>query len=609
MPPVSLMRDRNDFFPIIKKIFLRCDIRLRRSFFLVALGAIIISLSQLAVVAVVALLGAALASPERVASSKYLIEVQRYVSFDFINEPSQLIGLLLICCVAAVVVNNSLRGLYEYWSVVIVSRVEKLFGLNMMKTFLRVPYEWHLTRNSADLVVATAWTTYYGVVVKSLITIVCDILSVVIVLFAVVAFSPMVALTFFVGVSVAALILFKLFKRALDKYNHAFADLSIEINRIMNKTFHGMRDVRIFGVEERMQGEYDAGVSASIGLKAKLELLRMAPVLTLEAVGIILICLMIFCLLLSDASYATVAGTATMVAVSGWKILPSINKVLGAVTSLRASWVRIERCELYFDEIDAMESTAESIFTYHPAPRLDHSICLEKVSFSYSSRGELVLYDLDMRIRKGEAVGIIGTSGAGKSTLVNLLSGLLSPTAGRLLFDGNELSRTEVRGWLVSQMGYVPQSPYIMDASLAQNIAFGEKAGDVDMKRVLKCCEMAAIDFWDSLPSGVDTIIGERGALLSGGQQQRVAIARALYKDPELMIFDEATSSLDGKSERAIQETVYSFKGKLTLVVVAHRLSTVESCDTIYWVENGRIHKVGSPDEILPLYRKANRDR
>ena len=200
-------------------------------------------------------------------------------------------------------------------------------------------------------------------------------------------------------------------------------------------------------------------------------------------------------------------------------------------------------------------------------------------------------------------MGIVGRSGAGKSTLVNLILGLLSPSSGRILIDDIPLD-TQVRPAWMSKVGYVPQSPYICAGTLAENIAFGYSGEEINEQQVKTCCHMAAIDeFLPQLPHGINTQIGERGVKLSGGQKQRVAIARALYHNPSMLIFDEATSSLDSKNERAIQETITNLKVQRTLIIIAHRLSTVKDCDLVIWLEDGMLCKAGNSVEILSEYR------
>ena len=198
---------------------------------------------------------------------------------------------------------------------------------------------------------------------------------------------------------------------------------------------------------------------------------------------------------------------------------------------------------------------------------------------------------------------MIGRSGAGKSTLADILIGLIIPTSGMIMIDNIPLDDHNSPLWM-SQIGYVPQSACLLDATIAENVAFGLKDKEINTERVLKVCRMAAIEgLLNELQEGINTPIGERGVKLSGGQQQRIAIARALYNSPEVMIFDEATSSLDYKNEKDIQQTIYNLKGKLTMIIIAHRLSTVEECDEIIWLENGSIRKIGRPEEVLSEYQ------
>lgn len=189
--------------------------------------------------------------------------------------------------------------------------------------------------------------------------------------------------------------------------------------------------------------------------------------------------------------------------------------------------------------------------------------------------------------------------------MVDIIIGLLEPNRGQIIIDGYELDDSKRYTW-IKKLSYVPQSPYIFDGSIAENIAFGVEPSKIDRNFVLRCCEMAYMkDILNILPEGIDTIIGERGVRLSGGQRQRVAIARALYTKPELMIFDEATSSLDRKSEKAIQDTINALKGNKTLIIVAHRLKTVEKCDCLIWLEEGKVRMIDRPESVLCEYEES----
>jgi ABC-type multidrug transport system fused ATPase/permease subunit len=303
-----------------------------------------------------------------------------------------------------------------------------------------------------------------------------------------------------------------------------------------------------------------------------------------------------------DVTTAYMTSTMALLAATAWKTLPAVSRILSSVTKIRGALPYIANQQAYLRVIE--KQTLLSPNDDAKKIEFQEKLVFENVCFSYDASKKEALKNICFEIKKGETIGVIGTSGAGKSTLVDLLIGLLNPTKGRILLDGEPMNVDIIPSWL-KIIGYVSQSPYIYDGTLAQNIAYGVENGLMDIERIRACCTMASMDdFLHDLSDHIYTSIGERGVRLSGGQRQRVAIARALYNDPEIIIFDEATSSLDRKSEKAIQKTIYSFKGKQTLIIIAHRLSTVSECDKILWIEKGSLKRSGLPGEIIARYKK-----
>jgi ABC-type multidrug transport system fused ATPase/permease subunit len=281
-----------------------------------------------------------------------------------------------------------------------------------------------------------------------------------------------------------------------------------------------------------------------------------------------------------------------------------MNRILGGLTQLRALLPYVYNGFKYMHEID--QQSVDETKPKNPDTQLNfqRELKLERVSFKYQNNQSEVLKNISFCVRKGQTVGVIGHSGAGKSTLVDVIIGLLPPTEGNIHIDKTILTSANRHYW-TQNIGYVSQTPYIYDGTIAENIAFGINSEKIDRQRVLECCELAAMgDFLKNSPNSIDTRIGERGVKLSGGQRQRVAIARALYNQPDVLIFDEATSSLDTVTEKSIQKTIYSLKGKKTLIIIAHRLSTVEDCDTIVCLEDGFIKYIGEPAEVLSRYEQ-----
>jgi ABC-type multidrug transport system fused ATPase/permease subunit len=255
--------------------------------------------------------------------------------------------------------------------------------------------------------------------------------------------------------------------------------------------------------------------------------------------------------------------------------------------------------------LDLLENFKKDKSAAIPQPdpnfKFNETVTLKKVSFNYPETDKAAIHDIDLTVKKGENVGIIGASGSGKSTLALILTALVKPTTGEFLIDEKELT-PESRESYFDVLGYVSQSPLILDGTIAENIAFKDYGDTYDMDRLKASAKMAALDFIDELPEGLETHLSSAGATLSGGQIQRIAIARALYNNPQILVLDEATSSLDILSEATVRKSLQDVKDKTTTVVIAHRLSTVEFCDRLIWLEDGKVRMEGPPSSILSLY-------
>jgi ATP-binding cassette subfamily C protein len=280
-------------------------------------------------------------------------------------------------------------------------------------------------------------------------------------------------------------------------------------------------------------------------------------------------------------------------AYAGLRILPSLHWIVYYQNNLRFGAVPLD--EVYRDWLDLSDAAGPE----DTGERLPfrNQISLSNVSYSYAGAQRIALQEIDLVIRRGESVGIVGETGAGKSTLVDLILGLLQPTRGSILVDGCDIA-DRLPSWQ-RQIGYVPQSIYLMDDSIRRNIAFGVEDDEIDHDRVDVAVRMARIDeFIQSLPAGLDTVVGERGVRMSGGQRQRVAVARALYNDPEVLVFDEATAALDSQTEHELTREIQSLQRKKTLVIIAHRLDTVRHCDRLVFLKQGRVVDIAPFEEL-----------
>ena len=287
---------------------------------------------------------------------------------------------------------------------------------------------------------------------------------------------------------------------------------------------------------------------------------------------------------------AASSKTIATFGVAAIRVLPSVNRINTYITEIAYTQPSLDFVYENLQEgmkTDAMLAERKANSQIEKL-KLEDKIELNHISFHYPDSDKAIFKDAHMVVPKGKSVGIIGASGAGKSTIVDVLLGLLHAQEGEITCDGVDIFKN-YESWL-AQVGYIPQSIYLIDESIRDNIAFGIDADKIDDKRIWEVLEEAQLrEFIEELPEGLDTTIGDRGVRLSGGQRQRIGIARALYNDPEILVFDEATSALDNDTEAAVMEAVNSFHGKKTMIIIAHRLNTIEKCDIIYKVENAKL--------------------
>jgi len=370
--------------------------------------------------------------------------------------------------------------------------------------------------------------------------------------------------------------------------------------KLIHTGLNGIRDILICQQQENFIRQYTAAEQRFMQGQSVLPVFPPMPSWILEFVGITLLLGTVLLLRWQDASLAHVSATLALLAAVAWRLLPIMNRVVQGLLQMQQ---QLPTVDPILQKLHEVETLPQDRSEERPCP-LQQQICFEHVCFRYPGTAEGhadALHDINLHIPKGSMVGLIGPSGAGKSTLVSLLTGLYTPSSGNILVDGQKMDAGLRTGWMRG-IGYVPQNPFLLNGSLAENIAFSQWGEEIDRDRVRECCRMAAMDFLDDLENGIDTIIGERGVRLSGGQLQRVSIARALYNHPQVIIFDEATSALDTATEQAIQQTIESLRSHMTVIIIAHRLTTVEKCDWLYWVEKGHIQMYGNAEEVLSEY-------
>lgn len=382
------------------------------------------------------------------------------------------------------------------------------------------------------------------------------------------------------------LVLRPILTRATQKSQQANAGMS----KWLLQSIQGIKELKIMRREEFFEEEYNKNGQVSVRMSRRTMTLGQIPRFMLEAVAMSSFLIVIGIMIYKGVDMEEVIPILSVVAMAAIRLLPSANRISQCMAQMASGEPYLDKMLENLKEVSSY-TDGETVEEQPGAVgRLDKEFGFNGVDYRYPSGDSDVLAGADIVIHNGESVGIVGASGAGKTTAVDILLGLLRPKEGKVCVDGTDI-RLDMDGWL-SQIGYIPQMIFMLDGTIRENVAFGVPEDEVDDDRVREVLRQAALsEFVDSLSDGLDTRLGERGVRLSGGQRQRIGIARALYTDPSILFFDEATSALDNDTETAIMESINSLHGTKTMVIIAHRLTTIEGCDHIFRVENGKVIK------------------
>ena len=357
-------------------------------------------------------------------------------------------------------------------------------------------------------------------------------------------------------------------------------------SRTIMQMINGIKSIKVSNAERFFVDTYDAQSEKIVSANRNERAFRESPKLFIEAGTVAVMLIYILILLHSGEDVSGIVPVLSAFVLAAVRILPSVNRVSQARTQAGYCEVSMEKI---LSAYEMMEGEAPDFDWTDARMEFEDRIELENISYRYPTGERWIFEDASLTIRKGESVGIIGPSGAGKTTCIDLLLGLLEPQRGRILVDGVDI-QTDRAGWY-NILSYIPQQIFMLRGTIRENVAFAERENDDD-ERIMAALEDAQLaDYVRTLPEGLDTDIGEGGIRFSGGQKQRIGIARALYRNPDILIFDEATSSLDNETEESLMEAIDSLKGKKTMIIIAHRLTTIENCDTVYRVEDGKIEK------------------
>jgi ATP-binding cassette, subfamily B, bacterial PglK len=582
---------------VYRKIFSLFSDDERRRFLLLTAIMVAVALVEVAGISSVLLLLHVLADPASIARDPMLSGMASMLGLQstFAFQIVLAIAVLAVVLLGLVVKAGGNYAVMYFASMRAFSISSRLLG-----SYLNQPYAWFLDRNSSEIArnVLTEVEGMVNRVITPALKLIANIFLVVAIIAFLAVVDPMV--TFLSAGMLGgtyALIYWRLRERLRwtgEELMQAFG----ERFRIAQEAMGGIKDVKLLGLEASYIGHYDIAAQRAAMSSARIGVMSELPRFALEAITFgTLLALVLLLLFRSGGDIAPLVPTLGIFAFSVMRLLPALQQIYHGFASIRGGLASLETIAADYAEAQSIPRPSREAVTPLPLAR---SLEVSKVSLTYASAGRPVLNGLDLVIPARSTVGLVGGTGAGKTTLVDLILGLLTPDDGEIRVDGVPITAGNLRAWQ-GTLGYVPQSIYLTDASIAENIAFGVPKDRIDMAAVERAARAAALHEFvvTDLPLGYETISGERGVRLSGGQRQRIGIARALYRDPSLLIMDEATSALDNITERAVMEAVQNIRADKTIILIAHRLSTVKNCDLIYLMDHGRLAAQGTYDELV----------
>lgn len=544
---------------------------------------------------------AGVADPDLLLKNQYLTNLFKFLN---ITTDRQILIYGTISLIAIFLFKNLYLIAYKYLKARFIYNRYRSISSRLFKIYMNVPYSFHLKRNSADLIrnVSSEARAIATNVMLPLLQIATEAIMTLAIIILLLAVEPLVTLfTLIILGGVSALFL-KFTKKRMKRHGKKALAERAEIIKTLNEGVGGFKEVTLMNRQAWFIKKFEDSIlnlsRAQIFQQATKQSVK--PIIeTIAIAGILLIAIF---LLNQGHSLASLAATLALFALSIKRLLPAINGIISQYNSLRYHSYSVD--PIYQDLINLKDyeykerrEKEEKKDKKEDSSLLKEKIEVKNLDFKYDSDQELILKNISITIPQGHAIGLVGATGSGKTTLVDLILGLLKPTNGQIEVDRKDIFK-HLADWQ-ENIGYIPQFIYLSDDSIKNNIALGLKEEDIDDKKIKKAIEVSQLtEFINQLPDKENTKIGERGIRLSGGQRQRIGIARALYNNPEVLVMDEATSSLDNVTEKIIIQAIEKLKRNRTIIIIAHRLTTVKNCDNLYILKHGQIIAQGSYNEL-----------
>ena len=583
---------------VIKELFSLLSEKQRKHFYILQFLVLLMAFTELLGIASIAPFMALVGDPSLLQGEGVYSKLYQ---FSGLNSPVDFVFtagclVLLMLTISTIVSMLTTWRLAVYGASVGTELADRLYAYYMQQSWL-----FHASGSSAQLTkqVSTEATRISNGIIQPLMNLNAKLVLALFISISIFIYNPIIALAGISAFVLSYMLMYKFVRKSLIVNGRRLSDVSTQRFRLMNEGFGGIKDLLILdrkydfidrfteqgGLQARAQG---ANSTISLVPRFFVELLAFGAMISL-----VLVLIKSY-----EGNLGQVLPVLAIYALACFKLLPALQQIYSSITQIKGNSAAFEAVK---EDLQQSKITQNKLNekTAFPKLKFEQQIKLDDITFAYPNKENYALNNVSIAIPINHVIGIVGSSGSGKSTLIDIILGLLPPQSGKRYIDDTLITKDNIRGWQ-NNLGFVPQSIFLGEGSIAENIAFGIPTDEIDYNQVLKAVDLAHLtELVEELPKGIHTKVGERGVQLSGGQRQRIGIARALYNEADVLIFDEATSALDGITEKIIMDAIHEFSGQKTIIMIAHRLKTVQKCDIIYLMDQGKIVDQGSYQELL----------
>jgi ATP-binding cassette, subfamily B, bacterial PglK len=589
-------------FTNLKSLFLLLTPSQRKNLFLLQFLVILMSFAEIASVFSIGPFMALIGNLEQLHGDSFLAKAYEFSGISNENNFVIAFGLAVIF----ILIFSALLSTFTLWRLAMYgARVGSDLGNRLFSYYMSESWLFHAQANSSDFInkISVETTRVTGSIILQLMYLNAKMMLALFLSLTIFIFNPSVALSGALIFFLAYFFIYRLAKRQLAINGKKISQENQSRLQLMSEGFGGIKEILLLGRQQLFNKRFFDASNNFFNAWGNSQVLSSVPRYFMELIAFSsAVLLVMFLIIANQNNLSSILPMVSIYALAGFKLLPAFQQIYFSISTIQGNIASYDNLK-----IDLQSSAKKSLPDWQylgskiteEKIEFQSSIQLSNITFGYPETSKPLITNLTIKFPKNQVIGLVGPSGSGKSTIIDILMGLVDPDSGFVGYDEKILKLHQKRA-LQNKIGFVSQAIYLADTSIKENIAFGIPPHKINNQKIANAIKLAnLIDVIQSLPDGINTLVGERGVQLSGGQRQRIGIARSLYNDPEILVFDEATSSLDGLTEKLIMEAIDSFAGKKTIILIAHRLSTVKNCNLIYFIDKGQVTDKGTYQHLI----------